>query len=91
MVEDSIFLTGHIIDQVVLVTITYDRNNNQILLSYATVTCETEDTWVWFGHQQEQDFPGSHVLIAKYTKAIESHQFQGSNRNSGSLFPRCLK
>ena len=89
--KTALFLKGHIIDQVVLHAAIYDSNNNQIMLSYAIVTCETEDTWVWFGHQLEQDFPGSHVLIANYTKAIESHKFQGSNRNSGSLFPRCSK
>jgi hypothetical protein len=89
--KTALFFNGHIIDQVVLLAVTCDNNNNQILFSYAIVTCETEGTWVWFEHQLEQDFTGSYVLTAKYTKAIERHQFQGSNKNSGSLFPRCLK
>ena len=44
MVVDRTFLKGHIFDQVVLLAVTYDSNNNQILLLYATVTLETEDT-----------------------------------------------
>ena len=46
IVLDETFLKGHIIDQVVLLAVTYDSNNNQILLSYAIVTNETEDIWV---------------------------------------------
>ena len=91
MVVDGIFLKGHIIDQVVLLAATYESNNNQILLSYAIVTNETEDTWVQFRHQLEQDFPGSDVLIADYTQTVESKQFKGSIRSSGCLFARCLK
>ena len=33
----------------------------------------------------------SYVLVADYTKGIESHQFQGDIRNSGCLFAQCLK
>ena len=44
MVVDGTFLKGHIFDQVVLLAVTYDSNNNQILLFYAIVTFETEDT-----------------------------------------------
>ena len=86
MVVDGTFLKGHIFDQVVLLAVTYDGNNNQILLLYAIVTSETKDNWVWFRCQLEQDFPGSHVLVADYTKGIESHQFQGDIKNSGCLF-----
>ena len=46
LVVDGAFLKGHIFDQVVLLAVTYDGNNNQILLSYALVTSETEDNWV---------------------------------------------
>ena len=91
MVVDGTFLKGHIFDQVVLLAVTYDGNNNQILLPYANVTSETEDNWVWFRRQLEQDFPGSYVLVADYTKGIESHQFQGDIRNSGCMFARCFK
>jgi hypothetical protein len=91
MVVDRTFLKGHIFDQVVLFAVTYDGNNNQILLPYAIVTSETEDNRVWFRRQLEQDFPGSYVLVADYTKGIESHQFQGDIINSGCLFARCLK
>jgi hypothetical protein len=67
IVIEETFLEGHIIDQVVLLADTYDSNNNQILLSYAIMTSETEDTWVWLRHELEQDFSGSNVLITDYT------------------------
>ena len=46
MVVDRTFWEGHIFDQVVQSTVTYDGNNNQILLSCAVVTSETEGNWV---------------------------------------------
>ena len=91
MIVDGTFLKGHIFDQVVLLAVTYDSNNNQYLLSYAVVTSETEDNWVWFSHQLEQDFPGSYVLIADYSKGFESQQFQCGIRSSGGMFARCFK
>jgi hypothetical protein len=90
MVVDRTFLKGHIFDQVVLLAVTYDSNNNQILLLYATVTSETGDYWVWFRCQLEQNSQGSYVLVADYTKGIESHQFQCDIRDSGCLFAQCL-
>jgi hypothetical protein len=91
MVVDRTFLKCHIFDQVVLLAVTYDGNNNQILLLYAIVTSETEDNWVWFRHKLEQDFPGLYILVADYTKGIESHQFQGDIRKFGCLFAQFLK
>ena len=41
VVVDGTFLKVHIFDQVVLLAVTYDFNNNQILLSYAMKTSET--------------------------------------------------
>ena len=55
---------GLIFDQVVLLAVTCDSNNNQILLLYAIVTSETEGNWVWIRRQLEQDFPGSYLLIS---------------------------
>ena len=46
MVVDGTFLKGQIFDQGVLLAVTYDGNKNQVLLSYAVVTSETEDNWV---------------------------------------------
>ena len=63
MVVDRTFLKGHIFDQVVLLAVTCDSNNNQILLLYTTVTSEIEDTWVWFRHQLEQSFQGLMSLL----------------------------
>jgi hypothetical protein len=88
---DETFLRGHIFHQVVLYAATYGSKNNQILVSYAVVTSKTKGYWVWFRCQLEQDFSGSSVLIANYSKGIESQQFQGDIRNSGCLFAKCLK
>jgi hypothetical protein len=82
MAEVRTFLKGQIFDQVVLHAVTND-SNNQILLSYAVVTSEIEDKWVWLTHQLEQDLPGSSDLVADYTKRIENQQFQGCIRKSG--------
>ena len=88
---DSTFLKGHIFNPVIQLVANYDSNNNQILLSYAIVTFESEDNWVWFRYQLEQYFPGSYVLVTVYTKVIESQQLKGNNRSSGCMFARCLK
>lgn len=70
MVADGTFLRGHIFDQVILTAITYDGNNIQVILSYAVVTFKTDDNWVWFRCQLEQDFSGSYKLIVNYSKRI---------------------
>ena len=67
---DSTFLKGHIFNPVIQLVANYDSNNNQILLSYAIVTFESEDNWVWFRYQLEQYFPGSYVLVTVYTKGL---------------------
>ena len=85
------FLNGHIFDQAVLHAVTYDSNNNLILLTNAVVTSETKDYWVWFRFQLDQDFPGLYVVFADYTEGIESHQFQGDISHSGCLFAQCFK
>ena len=41
------FLNGHIFDQVDLLAVTYDSINNLMKLSYADVTSETKNTWMW--------------------------------------------
>jgi hypothetical protein len=46
LIVDWTSLKGHISDQVDLLAVTYDRNNNQILLSYAIVTSDAEDNSV---------------------------------------------
>ena len=53
MVVESSFLKEHTFDQAVLLAVTYDRNNNQTLLSYAIVTSDAENKWVWFRCQLE--------------------------------------
>ena len=58
MVEESSFLKDHTFHQAVLLAVTYDRNKNQILLSFAIVVFYTEDNWLWLKHQLEQFFQG---------------------------------
>ena len=43
MLVEGTFLKGYTFDQVVLLAVTCERNNNQIVLSYAIVTSETDD------------------------------------------------
>ena len=61
MLVEGNFLKGHNFDQVFLLAVTYERNNNLIVFSYAIVTFETDDKLVWFRHQLEQDF---HSLVS---------------------------
>ena len=86
MVIDGTFLKGHIFDQVVLLAVTYNSNNNQIIVSCAIVTSETDGNWVWYRPQLEKDLLGPSILIADNTKGIENQQFQGDIRNSECLF-----
>ena len=50
MVADRTIFKGHIFDQFVLLAVTYDGNNNEIVLSYKVVTSGTEDNCVRFKH-----------------------------------------
>ena len=91
MVVDGTFLKSHTFDQGVLLAVTSDSDNTQILLSSAVVTSDIEDIWVWLRHQLEHNFPGTYICIVDYSMWIQSHQFQGDIRNSGCLLARCLK
>ena len=50
MVVGRTILKCHIIDQVVLLAVSYDGNNNQIVSSYQVVTSGADDNCVWFKH-----------------------------------------
>ena len=42
IVVDGTFLNGHVLNQTVLLAVTFDGNNKHIILAYAIVTFETD-------------------------------------------------
>ena len=76
MVVEGTFLKGHIFDQVVLLAVTYDGNNNQVLLSYAVVTSETEDNWVCLVVSWSKTSQGHMSLLQTTLRAL---RFTGSS------------
>ena len=59
----------------VLIAVTFDGNNEIIILAFAIVPVENADNWVWFKECLEKDFPGIKVWMSDADKGITSNAF----------------
>lgn len=47
---------------VVLIAVTFDGNNQVVVLAFAIMDVENAANWVWFKEQLDRDFPGYKCL-----------------------------
>lgn len=88
---DGTFTTSHVFNHVILLAVTYDRNNQMLLLAYAICNVENESNWTWFGEQLARDFEGATAFLADFDKEIQSNAFQSIVNDLGAKFVRCVR
>jgi Transposase, Mutator family len=69
--------------QIVLLAVTFDGNNQLVILAYAVVSAENADNWVWFKERLDSDFPKFYnVWMSDANKGITSEAFSFSMSQS---------
>lgn len=91
IVTDGTFTKTGIFTHTILLAVTYDGNNELVLLAYAFCPKENTENWVWFLRLLKSDFPGIEILVADYDKGIQSAEYQAILFSIQAIFGRCLK
>ena len=76
---------------IILIAVTYDGNNEIVILAFAVVDVENKDNWVWFHEHLSQDFPSFDVIMCDADKGITSYDFQLSQDEAEALTSRCAR
>jgi hypothetical protein len=77
---------------IILIAVTFDGNDQVIILSFAVVSVENADNWVWFKERLDDDFPGYNVWMSDADKGIRSNAFSLSMSQSESFtLSRCAR
>ena len=76
---------------ILLVVVTFDANNEIVLLSFAIVDVEDKNNWVWFHEHLKNDLPGFEVLMSDADKGITSEAFQLSQEEVDAVSSRCAR
>ena len=75
---------------IILVAVTYDANNEIVILAFAVVDVENKDNWVWFHDHLTEDFPNFNVIMCDADKGISSHDFRLLQEEAEALTSRWL-
>ena len=76
---------------IILIAVTYDGNNEIVILAFAVVDVENKDNWVWFHERLREDFPSFEVIMCDADKGITSYDFQLSQDEAEALTSRCAR
>ena len=76
---------------ILLIAVTFDGNNEVVILSFAVVEVENKDNWVWFHSKLQEDFPNFEVIMSDADKGITSEDFRLSQDQVDALTSRCAR
>ena len=76
---------------IILLAVTFDANNEVVILAFAIVDVENKGNWVWFHDKLSKDFPGFDVLMSDADKGITSTDFQVSQEEVEAVTSRCAR
>ena len=76
---------------IILLAVTFDANNQIVILSFAVVDVENKDNWIWFHDKLRNDFPGFDCLMSDADKGITSADFQLSQEEAEAVTSRCAR
>ena len=89
VVADGTFTTYGVFKHTMLIAVSFDGNNQIVVLAFAACDIENTSNWCWFLSRLLQDFPGIHVFQADADKGIESIQFKNMLAGIHALPGRC--
>lgn len=70
VVSDGTFTTGGYFKHTLLLAVSFDGNNNIIVLAVAAVYVEDGDSWLWFGRNLHNDFAGFVTMTLRALKSF---------------------
>ena len=76
---------------IILLAVTFDANNEIVILAFGIVDVENKDNWVWFHDRLKRDFPGFNCLMSDADKGITSDDFQLSQEEVEAVTSRCAR
>ena len=91
VVCDGTFTTSGVFKHTILLAVTFDGNNEIIILAVGICDIENADNWVWFQEHLQQDFPGFEVFMSDADKGITSDNFSQSQADAGAVNSRCVR
>jgi len=71
------FRTGGHFSHVLLLAVTYDANDDMIILAMGLCDEEKESNWVWFMQNLMRDFPGIQLVLSSSKNFMESTELNG--------------
>lgn len=78
-------------EHTILLAVSYDGNDEMVLLAYACVTEENTSNWTWFLGLLQQDFAGIEVFVGNHQKGVDSRDFQSLILRIGARYSRCVE
>ena len=74
---DDTYTTSDWFKHTLLLAVTYDGNNERVLLAFAVTDIENEDNWVWFGTKLVRRFPQDRHFARRH-QGHRQQQFPGA-------------
>jgi MULE transposase domain len=75
---DGTFTGGNAFKHIILISTTFDPNNQLVMLAVGIVDCENTDNWVWFKEHLEANILGISVWMSDANKGIRTAVFSQS-------------
>ena len=91
IVMDGTHTKLHDFKHIILIAVTFDGNNEIVILAFAVVDVENKDNWCWFHERLSEDFADFEVIMCDADKGITSHDFQLSQDEVQALTSRCAR
>ena len=85
VVCDGTFTKSRGFKHIILIAVTYDGNNQVVILAFAIVDAENAENWVWFKQCLDDDFPGYDIWMSDADKGITSNAFALSMSQSDGV------
>ena len=77
----------------IMLAVTYDANNNLVVLAMGICDVENEPNWVWFQEHLQRDFEGFTLIMSDADKGITSEGFSQSlsQYDEDAVTSRCVR
>jgi hypothetical protein len=85
------FITGGHFSHTILLAVTYDANNEAVLLAFALCDQESGENWIWFLQNLMRDFPGIQILLSSSKQAMDNPEFRNLLQLISAHCSQCIQ